>query len=203
MKMFLLTIIDTGTGFCYIQDEFVSKEVQRTSWSKLFYDKRDAAEKAYEFYQNAFKSFKFKDKDTAGFNRLSHDSFILSLTQETGDVQIFKDEYFVRFEITEIEVPEPTFISVDTPAGKIMAEKSTDPSQPGICVVFNPTGFKCEVDAAYVAVYKDPETQTSDKERPEDLVIFTYGNVYDKDYTTKSILRREDVVCALSEDNGN
>ena len=86
---------------------------------------------------------------------------------------------------------------VKTKAGVIRAYESQDPGQPGICVTFQPEGADCEIDMSYVSVYEDPEYRTSDNERECDVCIMTYANVYTEDYTSKHMIRREDVVQAL------
>ncbi len=88
-------------------------------------------------------------------------------------------------------------IEVETSAGILRASKSTDPGQPGISVTLQPKGSDYEIDTAYVSVYEDPGYKTSDNERKEDVVIMSYGDPYDENYTRKDILRREDVCKSL------
>ena len=88
-------------------------------------------------------------------------------------------------------------LEVHTSAGTLRAYQSMDPGQPGICVTLQPSGYDCEIDMSYVSVYEDPEYRTVDNERPVDVSIMTYGNPYSEDYTSKIMIRREDVVKAL------
>jgi len=89
-------------------------------------------------------------------------------------------------------------LEVKTSAGVIRAYESMDPGQPGICVVFQPAGYDCEIDMSYVSVYEDSEYVTKDNERPVDVVIMTYGDCHTEDYTRKEIIRREDIMEALN-----
>lgn len=91
-------------------------------------------------------------------------------------------------------------LTVHTTAGVLRAYKSTDPGQPGIAIMLQPAGYKEEVDMSYVSVYEDPEHRTRDEERPVDVAIYTYGNIYTEDETSKNIIRREDVIQALALD---
>ncbi len=86
---------------------------------------------------------------------------------------------------------------VFTTAGVIRAYESFDPDQPGICVMLQPAGYEDEIDVAYVTVYENSEFATGTNERPEDVVIFSYGDATTEDYTVKEIIRREDVIAAL------
>ena len=101
---------------------------------------------------------------------------------------------YLRLERVKVDCME-----VPTSAGTIKAYPSPDPGQPGICVMLQPAGYKPEIDCAFVSVYEDEEYQTSDKERPVDVCIHTYGDARTEDYTSKDILRREDVVKSLEE----
>lgn len=93
-------------------------------------------------------------------------------------------------------------LEVCTSAGVLKAYRSTDPGQPGICVMLNPSGYEEEIDMSYVSVYENPAYATSDGERPVDVSIMTYGNPYDESYTSKVLIRREDVMAALCEEKG-
>ena len=92
-------------------------------------------------------------------------------------------------------------IEVKTTAGILRAYKSKDPGQPGIYVVLQPNGSDAEIDMSYVCVYEEPLYRTWDNERDEDVVIMTYGDCYQEDYTRKDIIRRADLVEALEIDN--
>ncbi len=89
-------------------------------------------------------------------------------------------------------------VEVYTSAGVIRAYENPDVDQPGICVMFQPSGYEDEIDAAFVSVYEDPE-YASDGERPVDVAIMSYGNAATEEYTTKEVIRREDVVTALGD----
>lgn len=93
--------------------------------------------------------------------------------------------------------PANPVIEVRTSAGILKAEASTDPGQPGISVVLQPAGTAYEIDTAYISVYEDASYATSAGERPEDVVIMSYGDPYSEEYTRKDILRREDVLEAV------
>lgn len=106
------------------------------------------------------------------------------------------NQYVVNVKVSE---PNDEKIEIQTSAGILRAYKSADPGQPGICVVFQPKGFDCEVDLSFVSVYQDPEYQTRDKEGTEDVCIMTYANIFDEDYTAKDIIRRADIERALTD----
>lgn len=93
-------------------------------------------------------------------------------------------------------------LEVMTSAGVIRAYKSCDPGQPGICVMFQPAGYNYEIDMSYVSVFEDEDYRTKDNEREVDVVIYTYGDCHTEDYTSKDIIRREDIMEAL-DDDGN
>ena len=88
-------------------------------------------------------------------------------------------------------------IEIKTTAGVLRAYKSADPGQPGICVMLQPEGYDEEIDISFVSVYENPEHQTKDKERPQDVVIMTYADATSEDYTRKDIIRREEIVTGL------
>lgn len=87
-------------------------------------------------------------------------------------------------------------VEVETSAGVLRAYPNTDPDQPGICVMLQPDGYEDEIDVAFVSVYENPE-YAREGERPEDVVIMSYGDATTEDYTTKEIIRREDVIAGL------
>ena len=89
-------------------------------------------------------------------------------------------------------------LEIQTSAGILRAYKSTDPGQPGICIMLQPTGCDCEIDVSYVSVYEDSDYKTKDNEKATDVVIMTYGDCYTEDYTRKDIIRREDIVKSLN-----
>ena len=87
-------------------------------------------------------------------------------------------------------------IATQTSAGVLKAYLNTDPDQPGICVMLQPDGYEDEIDVAFVSVYENPE-YALEGERPEDVVIMSYGDATTEDYTTKEIIKREDVIAGL------
>ena len=91
-------------------------------------------------------------------------------------------------------------IEVKTTAGTLRAYKSTDPGQPGICVMLQPKNRECEIDISYVSVYQDPEYKTGDNENPEDVCIMTYADPYDEGYTNKHLLRGTDIAEATKDE---
>ena len=89
-------------------------------------------------------------------------------------------------------------LSILTSAGVIKAYVSADPTIPGICTMLRPAGGNGEIDLAFAYVVEDPDCASrSDKERPVDVVIRTYGDPYNEDCTSKAVLRREAVADAL------
>ena len=94
------------------------------------------------------------------------------------------------------EILRDNSIATQTSAGVLKAYLNTDPDQPGICVMLQPDGYEEEIDVAFVSVYENSEYARED-ERPEDVVIMSYGDATTEDYTTKEIIRREDVIAGL------
>ena len=101
---------------------------------------------------------------------------------------------------TGLRIPEES-LEVNTTAGAIRATKSIDPDQPGICVMYQPSGYDCEIDAAYVSVMENPDYQTDYHETPNDLILMTWGDATTEDYTNKEIVRRKDVITGLGTAN--
>ena len=112
-----------------------------------------------------------------------------------GDLQESLEEMMAAWNILDRKED----LEVETTAGILRACRSTDPGQPGICVVLQPAGYDEEIDVSYVSVYEDPEYRTSDNERPVDVCIMTYADATSEDYTSKEIIRREDVIAGLGE----
>ncbi len=86
---------------------------------------------------------------------------------------------------------------VSTTAGVLRAYKSADPGQPGIVVMLQPAGYDYEIDCSYISVYEDKDYRTKDNERDVDVVIMTYADATNEDYTSKDIIRREDILAGL------
>ncbi len=97
------------------------------------------------------------DGNRAVFSEITDDMLVAELKKRSYRISKITD--------AAIEIP--------TSAGVIKAYESTDPGQPGICVMFQPAGYDCEVDASYVSVYEDEEYKTKDNERPIDLCILS------------------------------
>lgn len=91
-------------------------------------------------------------------------------------------------------------LEIPTSAGILKAFASQDPGQPGIVVMLQPAGYDCDIDMSYVSVYEDENYKTKDNERPVDVSIMTYGDIYTEDYTSKILIRREDVLKATPEE---
>ena len=95
---------------------------------------------------------------------------------------------------------EEEHLEVQTTAGGLRAYKTSDPGEPGICVMLTPAGA-CdgdEIDTAYVSVIEDELYTTPEfNERPVDVVVRAYGNPCIEDYTYRAVIRREDVTEAL------
>lgn len=88
-------------------------------------------------------------------------------------------------------------LSVSTTAGELRAYSLTDPGNPGICILYQPNGYDYEIDVTQASVYEDGGYMTKDQERPEDVVIHVWGDATNEDYTSKEIIRREEVVAGL------
>ena len=84
-------------------------------------------------------------------------------------------------------------IEVKTTVGTIYGEKDTTPGRPGICVTFLPEGADEKIDLSYVSVPEDPDHKIDEKENLQDIVIMTYENVYDEDYTSMASIRKLDI----------
>ncbi len=93
---------------------------------------------------------------------------------------------------------DKTAVNVPTSAGVLKAYPNEDPDQPGICVMLQPVGYEDEIDAAFVSVYENSEYALNG-ERPVDVSIMSYGNATTENYTTKEIIRREDVIAGLGD----
>ncbi len=104
-----------------------------------------------------------------------------------------KRKRYTKYTGITLSKPEGDLIVVPTTAGVITAEKCTDPGQPGISITLQPAGTDFMIDMSYVTVTEAPEYQTEDKERPEDVVIMTYGDIWDEDYTSKVVIRGEEL----------
>ena len=90
----------------------------------------------------------------------------------------------------------PDSMSVPTAAGIIRAVKCCDPNNPGIAVTLLPAGSGAEIDLFLAEVNE----MTGFDERSVDVVLRTWGDPTQDDYTSKVVVRREDVMerCGLS-----
>ena len=91
-------------------------------------------------------------------------------------------------------IPE---FQVETSAGILNTYRSALPGQPGVVVMLQPDSYEEEIDCAYVSVYEDKNYRTSDNEGEKDVVIMSYGDATTEDYTTKEIIRRDDIIAGL------
>lgn len=88
-------------------------------------------------------------------------------------------------------------MEVKTKAGIIKVYENADHGAPGVCVMLQPKGTDCEIDLAYVEVTEDPEYRLDPLVTEEDVLVYMFGNPYTEDCTSKSIIKRSDVVKAL------
>lgn len=66
--------------------------------------------------------------------------------------------------------------------------------------MLQPNGTDTEVDLAYACVFEDETYKTKDDEGKEDIVIYTYGDIYTEEWTRKEIIREKDIKEALAEE---
>ena len=111
------------------------------------------------------------------------------LERMEGDAAALKAEYT---RITGKNIADD-HIEAMTSAGVIKAEKTSDPEFPGIAVTLTPAGAECEIDLFRAEVNE----ATDYGERPIDVVMYTWGDPSQEDYTDKTVLRREAVMDAL------
>ena len=92
-------------------------------------------------------------------------------------------------------------ISVPTSIGQLTASaydgKTQEPGQPGICITFAPKGSDDIMDVACVRVCEDTELAEINNENPGDIVIMTYADPYEENYTRKDVLDKEQVFDAF------
>ncbi len=101
-------------------------------------------------------------------------------------------EYYTSYRLSV--VPD---LQVETEAGIINVYKNSDSGNPGVQVLLQPAAYEDEIDVAGVSVYKEPGYRTKDNEGDMDVVIHSYGDAFDENYTHKEIIRRDDVISAL------
>ena len=91
-----------------------------------------------------------------------------------------------------------TKLSVDTSAGRIVAEANGDPGAPGIALYFIPKGQECEIDLALVEVKENEEYRHSG-ETEEDVALYIYGDIDSDQFTERIDYPRKDVLKLLQE----
>lgn len=107
-------------------------------------------------------------------------------------------EHMARWcRITGLKDPEEK-LEVKTAAGMIRAYRNTDPGQPGILIQVQPEGYGCEIDAAEVCVYEDPEYGAVD-DHPMDIRVHVWDDAKTDDMNREhsGVIRREDVFYGL------
>ena len=193
-KIYGCTIVSSACNFVFKQENGPCD--YKESLTKLATSEAELKKWAYKQYKDIFDSLGFEGGlDYNERPLMSEEEFN---AEYPGGVLIQCDDEHYEFDFFEQDLD--LVLEVPTSAGVIRAEKSADPGQPGIAVTYQPAGYDCEVDTAYVSVYEDEGYRTSDNERPVDLVIMSYGDIYSEDYTKKDIIRREDVQSALSSE---
>ncbi len=126
----------------------------------------------------------------AEFKDPAYMEHLISLMPDSDEMEAFWRKTY------KISATEPK-IEIYTSAGVLKAFDIQDPDNPGIAVMLQPAGSDDDIDLSYVTVYENPELATGMNERPVDVAIMTYGDPYSEDYTSKDIIRREDVVESL------
>lgn len=184
-----------------------SEEYKNFCIAKVIPDSENAIEHFYNFVkERTMELFSVSEKEAEGImegNKEEDVTYNIAFGEGDAVIRLPGNEYKEYIKLTNVPDMECTKrkdnLEVRTSAGIIRAERSADPGQPGICVVLQPAGFKEEIDLSFVSVYEDEEYKTKDNERPVDVIIMTYGDVYDEDYTSKILLRKEDVISALTQ----
>ena len=86
---------------------------------------------------------------------------------------------------------------VMTAAGVLRAYSLVNPGAPGICVMLQPAGYEEEIDVCMAEVVEDEDYGMSYTGSPVDVSVITWGDATSEDYTSKEIIRREDVIAGL------
>ena len=91
-------------------------------------------------------------------------------------------------------------IRVETDAGTLIGYKGTDPGNPSVGIMLKPKGEDFEFDLAYAEV-KGEELRNVENSTEEegDVTLYTYGDVFTEDYTSKAIIRRKAVIEQISQ----
>ena len=93
-------------------------------------------------------------------------------------------------------------ITVDTPAGKVIAGKNFDPEAPGIYMEMVPKGYGSHIDLATSEVKVSPDLR-HDGESEEDLQLYVWGQYSGpnaESWTDKFDYPREGLIEALGEE---
>lgn len=110
-----------------------------------------------------------------------------------SDYDELADKLMDRLERWGLLEPE---ITVDTPAGELVAYAGTDKYNPSVGIMLRPKGLDGqEMDLAY-AETKCKEL-LDDGESEDTVILYAYGDPYSEDYTNKHIITRENIKNAL------
>ena len=89
-------------------------------------------------------------------------------------------------------------ITVDTPAGKVIAGTNFDPGAPGIYMELVPKGHGEHIDLVTTEVKLNPDLR-HDGEAENDLALYIWGDVSDESWTERKDYRRSDILEVLEE----
>lgn len=94
-------------------------------------------------------------------------------------------------------------LHINSPAGELCAYVGSDTDNPSVGICMIPEGSDgAVVDLAYAEV-KGKELADIDKTGYEDVSLYTYADPYTEDFTSKNIIKRDDVVKALEIENAD
>ena len=85
----------------------------------------------------------------------------------------------------------------ETPARVLRAYKNTDPNAPGIIIMLQPAAYEEEIDVAMAQVFTTPDYGVFYTGNDMDVSVMTWGDATNEDYTSKEVIRREDVIAGL------
>lgn len=120
------------------------------------------------------------------------EEYMAVLLSQMPEANMMRDFYRTKYGKL---LPEE-HLDVYTSAGVLKAYKLKDPGNPGICVMLQPAAYEEEIDVTQASVYEDKDYAT-EGERSVDVVIHSWGDATTEDYTTKEIIRREEVIAGL------
>ena len=89
-------------------------------------------------------------------------------------------------------------IEVNTSAGTLVAETSADPGAPGIYLFYIPKGTSEEIDIAVAEVRENP-VYRKPGETNEDVIVFTYEDIENENYTTRFKLNLNKALSVIGE----